>query len=128
MRCGRQNGPTNPDTPGGTPFPPILTPGWIVSGTQVDEEVPGPPRNFQQILHAPQVHPQKAGPSPDGDHAPRRHPHIIIVLGQLHHLPVQVVGTLRAKERSVDGGGHRGCSPHPREDTAQGTQTGESKW
>lgn len=115
MTCGRQNGPTNPDITDGTPFPPILTPRWIVSGTQVDEEVPGPARNFQKVLHAPQVHPQKASPSPDGDHAPRCHPHIIVVLGQFHHLPVQVVGTLREKGYSVDGAGYQSYSPplHP---------------
>lgn len=95
--ASKQNGPCDPDATAGVPLPPTLTPGWIVGGTQVDEEVPGPARDFQQVLHAPQVHPQKAGPAPDGDHAPRSHPHIIIVLGQLHHLPVQVVGPLRKK-------------------------------
>jgi hypothetical protein len=114
MALSRQNGPTNPDTADGTPFPPILTPRWIVSGTQVDEEVPGPARNFQKVLHAPQIHPQKAGPAPDGDHAPRCHPHILVVLGQFHYLPVQVVGTLREKGYSVDGAGHHSyCLPLP---------------
>lgn len=71
------------------------TPGRVVGGTEVDEEVPGPAGHLQQVPHAPQVHPQQAGSAPDGDHAPGCHPHVVILPGQLHDLTVQVVGALR---------------------------------
>lgn len=70
------------------------SPRGVVSGAQVDEEVPGPLGQFQQVLHAAQVHLQQAGTSPDGHHAPGCHADVGVVLGQLHRLTMKVVGAL----------------------------------
>jgi hypothetical protein len=130
-RKRRPSGPSKPLGPrqGTTPMQrvksPISTPGWVVSGTEVDEEVPSPARYLQQVLHTPQIHPEKAGPTPDGDHSPGCHLHIIIPLSQLHHLTVQIVGALWETGYSPDAAGPQSYN-FPAQDRVQITETGRT--
>lgn len=75
-----------------------LLPDGVVSSTEVDEEIPAPVPHGQQVGHAAEVHGQQAGATPDGGHAPGRHPHIGILSSQGLNLPMQVVGALKTKD------------------------------
>lgn len=83
------------------PDPARSPPRGVIGGTQVDEEVPGPLGQLQQVLHATQVHLQQAGTSPDGHHAPGCHADVGVVLGQLHCLTMEVVGALQGTKLTV---------------------------
>lgn len=74
--------------------PRAALPDGVVGGAEVDEEVPGPVGHLQQISHALQVRGQEAGAAPDGGHPPGRDADIAVLLGELEHLAVQVVGAL----------------------------------
>jgi len=93
--------------PSSSPAPARSSPRGVVSGAQVDEKVPRPLGQFQQVLHATQVHLQQAGPSPDGHHAPGRHADVGVVPGQLHRLAMEVVGALPGNTAH----GQRGARP-----------------
>ena len=79
----------------------VCRPGGEVGSAQVDVEVPAPVLHVQQILHTPQISLQQAGSAPDGHHAPGRGTHVRILLGQLLHLPVQIVGALNRGPKQV---------------------------
>lgn len=94
-----------------SPDPARRPPRGVISGAQVDEEVPGPLGELQQVLHAAQVHLQQAGTSPDGHHAPGRHADVGVVPGQLHCLAVEVVGALRGEQSSQSAGARTARDP-----------------
>lgn len=80
-----------------------LSPDGIVSRTEVDEEVPGPVSHLQEIPHALQVGGQEAGSTPNGGHPPGGDSDIVILPGELEHLPMQVIGTLFPGEKRRKG-------------------------
>lgn len=78
-------------------------PDGVVSSAEVYEEVPGPVSHIQEIPHALQVGGQETGPAPDGGHSPRGDSDIVVLLGELEHLPMQVIGTLFPGEKRRKG-------------------------
>lgn len=85
------------------------SPDGVVSGTEVDEEVPGPVSHLQEIPHALQVSGQEAGTAPDGSHSPGGDSDIVVLPGELEHLPMQVIGTLLPGKKR-----RKGVSKQPR--------------
>lgn len=75
------------------------SPDWVISSTQVDEEIPGPISHGQQVPHALQIHGEQAGTAPYRRHAPRCDPDVGILVSQSHQLPVQVVRSLQGGKK-----------------------------
>lgn len=93
----------------------MASPDGVVSSTEVDEEVPGPVSHLQEIPHALQVGGQEAGPTPDGGHSPGGDSDIVVLPGELEHLPMQVIGPLFPEEKRRKGDSQQPRKHQPRD-------------